>query len=161
MAVWDRFGNLAYDSGDLLELITAERYPASFNSDNEENQSFDTRSDNKGPEPEAIAVGRTPEGRTYAFVGLERIGGIAVFDVSNPYAVQSVGYANRRDFSVTVDLDANPSAAGDLGPEGIVFIAAPDSPNGRPMIAVANEISGTTTLFQISETLFADGFEDE
>jgi hypothetical protein len=161
MAVWDRFGNLAYDSGDLLELITAERYPASFNSDNEENQSFDTRSDNKGPEPEAIAVGRTPEGRTYAFVGLERIGGIAVFDVSNPYAVQSVGYANRRDFSVTVGLDANPSAAGDLGPEGIVFIAAPDSPNGRPMIAVANEISGTTTLFQISETLFADGFEDE
>jgi hypothetical protein len=159
MAVWDRFGNLVYDSGDLLELITADRFPADFNADNEENESFDSRSDNKGPEPEALAVGRTADGRSYAFVGLERIGGIAVFDVTDPYAVQAVGYANRRDFSVTVDLDNDPAGAGDLGPEGIVFIAASDSPNGRAMIAVANEISGTTTLFEVRESLFGNGFE--
>ncbi len=156
--VWDQFGNLVFDSGDILEQVTALRFPLYFNADNAVND-FDTRSDNKGPEPEAIAVGSTPDGRTYAFVGLERIGGVAVFDVTNPYAVQYSGYVNNRDFSVTIDLVADPDAAGDLGPEGIAFIAAANSPTGAPMIAVANEISGTTTLYSVSELLFRDGFE--
>lgn len=157
MIIWDQFGNLVYDSGDTLEQVTA--VPGRFNSDNAENQSTDTRSDNKGPEPEAIAVGTTPEGRTYAFVGLERIGGVAVFDVTNPYATRFMRYVNNRDFSVVVDLQTNPGGAGDLGPEGITFIAAADSPTGSPMIAVANEISGTTTLYSVVERLFQNGFE--
>jgi len=159
MAIWDQYGNLVFDSGDLLEQVTAARHPADFNADNEANQSFDTRSDNKGPEPEALAVGTLPNGRTYAFVGLERIGGIAVFDVTDPYATTFAGYVNNRDFGVVVDLDAAPDAAGDLGPEGIVFIAAADSPTGEAMIAVANEISGTTTLYSVSQVLFRDGFD--
>lgn len=157
--IWDRFGNQVYDSGDQLEQITAAFNPANFNSDNEANQSFDTRSDNKGPEPEAIAVGSTPEGRTYAFVGLERFGGIATFDVTNPYAVKYVGYTNNRDFTATVNLATDPAAAGDLGPEAILFIPAADSPTGDAMIAVASEISGTTTLYAIRESLFKNGFE--
>jgi YVTN family beta-propeller protein len=157
--VWDQFGNLVFDSGDILEQVTALRFPLNFNADNEVND-FDTRSDNKGPEPEAIAVGRTPDGRTYAFVGLERIGGVAVFNVTDPYAVRYSNYINNRDFSVTINLVMDPDAAGDLGPEGIVFIAAGDSPTGAPLIAVANEISGTTTLFGIaSDVVFQDGFE--
>lgn len=159
MAIWDQYGNLVFDSGDLLEQVTAARHPADFNADNEANQSFDSRSDNKGPEPEALAVGTLPNGRTYVFVGLERIGGIAVFDVTDPYAATFAGYINRRDFSVVVDLDAAPDAAGDLGPEGIVFIPAADSPTGEAMIAVANEISGTTTLYSLAEVLFRDGFD--
>lgn len=157
--VWDRWGNLVFDSGDQLEQITAAFDPANFNSDNEANQSFDTRSDNKGPEPEAIAVGSTPEGRTYAFVGLERFSGIATFDVTDPYNVSFAGYTNNRDFAATLNLAVDPAAAGDLGPEGIVFIPAADSPTGEPMIAVSNEISGTTTLYSIREALFKDGFE--
>lgn len=157
--IWDRFGNQVYDSGDQLEQITAAFNPANFNADNEANQSFDTRSDNKGPEPEAIAVGSTPEGRTYAFVGLERFSGIATFDVTNPYDVKYAGYTNNRDFTATVNLATNPAAAGDLGPEGILFIPAADSPTGAPMIAVANEISGTTTLYSVRESLFKNGFE--
>jgi len=156
--VWDQFGNLVYDSGDILEQVTAIRFPLNFNADHSVND-FDTRSDNKGPEPEAIAVGSTPDGRTYAFVGLERIGGVAVFNVSNPYAVQYAGYVNQRNFADTIDLVTDPDAAGDLGPEGITFIAAADSPTGAPMIAVANEISGTTTLYSVSELLFRNGFE--
>ncbi len=39
--------------------------------------------------------------------------------------------------------------AGDIAPEGIVFITAEDSPNGAPMLAVANEVSGSTTLYSI------------
>lgn len=160
-AIWDQFGHLVYDSGDILEQVTADRYPLNFNADNEAND-FDSRSDNKGPEPEAIAVGTFPDGRTYAFVGLERIGGVAVFDVTNPYDVQYRGYANNRNFSVALDFGNPaqvPNAAGDLGPEGIVFIRAADSPTGAPLIVVANEISGTTTIFGVADVLFSNGFE--
>jgi hypothetical protein len=157
-AIWDQFGHLVYDSGDLLEQITADRYPTNFNADNEAND-FDSRSDNKGPEPEAIAVGTLPDGRTYAFVGLERIGGVAVFDVTDPYDVQYRGYVNNRDFSVPVDIDVDPDAAGDLGPEGVLFIPAADSPTGAPLLVVANEISGTTTIYGLADVLFANGFE--
>ena len=156
--LWDQFGNLVYDSGDILERVTAAAAPGNFNSDNEANQSFDTRSDNKGPEPEAIAVGVTPEGNTYAFVGLERQSGVAVFDITNPYAVRYVSYVNNRDFSVVIN-PADPDAAGDLGPEGIAFISAVNSPTGAPLVVVANELSGTTTIFSITESLFTDGFE--
>ena len=155
--LWDQFGNLVYDSGDILERVIS--VPGLFNADNEANQSFDTRSDNKGPEPEALAVGSTPSGRSYAFVGLERAGGVAVFDITNPYATRFVSYTNNRNLSVVVDLTLDPDAAGDLGPEGITFISAADSPTGEPMIAVANEISGTTTLYSVLEAVFRNGFE--
>ena len=61
-----------------------------------------------------------------------------------------VTYANNRDFSVA---DVTTPAAGDLGPEGIQFIAAGDSPNGQPLIIVGNEVSGTTTIFAIEPAL--------
>ena len=79
--------------------------------------------------------------------------------MTDPYNVRFAGYTNNRDFSAVIDLDVAPAAAGDLGPEGIVFIPAADSPTGEPMIAVSNEISGTTTLYSIREALFKDGFE--
>ena len=84
-------------------------------------------------------------GRTYAFIGLERVGGIVVFDVTDPRRPTFVQYLNTRDFSG----DAEAGTAGDLGPEGLAFIPASVSPNGRPMLAVGFEISGTTTLFEI------------
>jgi hypothetical protein len=155
--IWDQFGNLVYDSGDILERVTSA--PGIFNSDNEANQSIDTRSDNKGPEPEAIAVGTIGE-NTYAFVGLERIGGIATFDVTNPYQTRFVGYSNNRDFSTVVNLTLDPDAAGDLGPEGIAFIPAAESPTGAPLVVVANEVSGTTTIFSVFESVFRNGFEE-
>ncbi|MEZ4518077.1 MAG: choice-of-anchor I family protein [Chloroflexota bacterium] len=53
-SIWDTEGNLLYDSGDTLEQVTAAAYPTEFNSNNDENDSFDNRSDNKGPEPEEL-----------------------------------------------------------------------------------------------------------
>ena len=135
---------LVFDSGDQLEQITAAALPDDFNSNNDENDSFDSRSDDKGPEPEGLAVG-TIGRRTYAFIGLERVGGIMVYDITSPRDPEFVQYVNNRDFSG----DAEAGTAGDLGPEGIVFIDAGDSPTGQPMLAVANEISGTTTLYRI------------
>jgi 2',3'-cyclic-nucleotide 2'-phosphodiesterase / 3'-nucleotidase / 5'-nucleotidase len=71
-------GNIIYDSGNEFETKIAALYGfAGFNSNHEENPSPDNRSDNKGPEPEAITVGLI-QGYTYAFIGLERQGGVMV-----------------------------------------------------------------------------------
>ncbi|MDX2305348.1 MAG: choice-of-anchor I family protein [Microscillaceae bacterium] len=144
--IWDAAANLVYDSGDDLEQITAAASPADFNADNAENGTFDNRSDNKGPEPEGVTTG-VINGKTYSFVGLERIGGIVVHDVSDPKAPQFVQYINNRDFSV--DAEADVLGAKDLGPEGLVFISAEDSPNGQPLLVVTNEISGSVSVYGI------------
>lgn len=143
-SIWDAYGNLVYDSSDDFEQITAAMLPDDFNSNNDANGSFDSRSDDKGPEPEAIAIGGI-NGRTYAFIGLERIGGIMVYDVTDPHAPTFVQYLNNRDFSGDPTMDS----AGDLGPEGIIFVASSDSPTGQPLLLVANEISGSTTIYRI------------
>jgi hypothetical protein len=56
---------------------------------------FDSRSDNKGPEPEGVALGRLGA-KTFAFVGLERIGGVIVYDVTTPATPTFVTYVNTR-----------------------------------------------------------------
>ena len=145
ISVWDADGSLLWDSGDTLERVTAAALPASFNSTHTANGTFDTRSDNKGPEPEGIAVGKVG-GRQYAFVGLERIGGIAVFDLSDPHAGRFVSYVNPRDFGGNVAA----GTAGDSGPEGLTFVKADDSPTGRPLLVVGNEVSGTTTTYDVT-----------
>ena len=81
-SIWADDGTQVYDSGSDFERITAAAAPAYFNASNN-NSTFDDRSDNKGPEPEAITVGEI-DGRTYAFIGLERTGGIVMYDVTDP-----------------------------------------------------------------------------
>ncbi len=145
-SIWTANGERVFDSGSEFERITASLLPDNFNATNDENN-FDNRSDDKGPEPEAVTVG-TINGQTFAFIGLERIGGVMVYDVTNPQNPEFVQYLNNRDFSVS-EADLQAGMAGDLGPEGMAFIASGDSPNGQPMLAVGNEISGTTTLYGI------------
>lgn len=149
-AIWDDEMTLVWESGDMIERITSERLGKGFNATNDESPSFKNRSDDKGPEPEAIAVG-TIGGRTFCFVGLERVGGVMVFDVSDPSAPTFAGYENNRNFAVEFDED-NPDGAadaGDLGPEAIVFIPAAESPNGKDLIVVSNEVSGTVSVFEV------------
>ena len=136
-------GTLVYDSGDDFERITAEVYPANFNA-NSTGNAPDNRSDNKGPEPEALVTGMI-DGRTYAFIALERIGGVMVYDISDPWSPIFACYVNNRNFAETPGL----GLGGDLSPEGLAFISAADSPSGEPMLIVANEVSGTVTLFTI------------
>jgi hypothetical protein len=141
--------NQVYDSGEDLERITAQRFPDFFNSNHREN-SFDTRSDDKGPEPEDVKIARI-NGKFYAFIGLERIGGVMVYDISNPQQPIFVNYLNNRNFTVPVSINGqtNPDV-GDLGAEGLLFIPAQDSPNRQPLLVVTNEVSGTTTLFSVN-----------
>ncbi len=138
-SIWSTDGTQVYDSGSDLERITAGAVPANFNASNN-NSTFDDRSDNKGPEPEAVTVGEIG-GRTYAFIGLERVGGIVMYDVTDPTTPLFVDYLNNRNFA---------AGTGDLGPEGLTFIPARESPNGQPMLVAANEISGTVTLYAIA-----------
>ena len=112
-------------------------------------------SDNKGPEPEHVTIAKL-FGRVYAFIGLERIGGIMVYDITDPFNVSFETYLNTRVFTVDACFDdtngdcfiTNP-AVRDLGPEILYFIEADDSPNGKPLLLVSHETSGTTTVFEI------------
>ncbi len=137
-SILDASGNLVFDSGDQLEQITAQFAPTQFNSDgaftNGTPAGFDTRSDNKGPEPEGVTIG-VIDGRTYAFVGLERVGDIIVYDVTTPTAPTFVQYLND---------------ASDLGTEGLTFISAADSPTNKPLLITTSEVSKTVTVFETS-----------
>ncbi|NWO08185.1 MAG: alkaline phosphatase [Alteromonadaceae bacterium] len=151
-SIWSADGRLIADSGSDFETITAEVLGENFNNDNDEN-SGDSRSDAKGPEPEAIEVAHI-DGRTYAFIGLERTGGIMVYDISNPASPRHVQYLNDRDFSYPIEDridDGNQPAwaAGDLGPESILFVSEADAPGDSPLLIVGNEVSGTTTIYEI------------
>lgn len=137
--------SLVYDSGDDFEQITGARYGDDFNADNTGNEG-DDRSDNKGPEPEALATG-VVGGHRYAFIGFERMSGFAVYDISDVNEPQYVAYINNRDLTV----DPESGNAGDLAPESIVFISAADAPGGdQALLAVGNEVSGSTTLYRLS-----------
>ena len=140
-SIWTTDGRLVWDSGDQFERYFADPangYDTIFNASHDDNAP-DTRSDNKGPEPEGVAVGKVG-GRTYAFIGLERIGGVMAYDVSNPQAPKFAAYANTRK------LD---TYGGDLGAEGVTFVSEEDSPNGKPLVIVGNEVSRTVSIFQV------------
>ncbi|WIM66950.1 choice-of-anchor I family protein [Corynebacterium breve] len=148
-------GELVYESGSEFEEITAKAMPDWFNSNHTESK-FEGRSDDKGPEPEGLVLGQIGD-RTYAFIGFERVGGVIVYDITDPANSKFVTYLNNRDFGISMeDFEGDDAAirenlpkAGDLGPEGLAFIPAADSPNGKNLVVVGNEVSGTTTVYQV------------
>lgn len=143
MSVWTANVQIAWDSHNQFEVFTQLDRPQAFNVSNTDN-TVDSRSDDKGPEPEAVAIGNV-RGRNYAFIGNERTGNIMIYDLTAPYAPQYTGMVWNRNLNAAT----NTPEAGDLGPEGMIFIREQDSPTGKPLLAVANEISGTTTVWQI------------
>lgn len=144
-SIWDESGKLVFDSGDEFEKITAQKYPRFFNTTEDESK-FDDRSDDKGPEPEGVAIGKIGL-KTYAFICLERIGGVMVYDITHPKSAQFVTYTNSRNFLG----DYKKGTALDFSPEGIVFIDKNKSPDGEPMLVLIHEMSGTVTLYDIVE----------
>ena len=153
-------GKRVFDSGDQFEQITAELLPEHFNASHTDNK-LDSRSDDKGPEPEGVTVGKI-NGRTYAFIGFERLGGVMVYDITDPEHPAYQAYINNRDFSVNMEELAEDGddavqeglrKVGDLGAEGLAFVPAKDSPNGHNLLLVGNEVSGTTTVFQVDSLI--------
>lgn len=150
-SIWDLSGNLVYDSGNDFETFISTYDAANFNSTNDDNTSFDNRSDDKGPEPEALKV-VSMMGKTYAFIGLERQGGVMVYDITDPNNVSFESYGTDRNFSET---EGTP-AAGGLGPEDIDFVPAGESPTGFPLLLVSNEVSGSISVYSVSGLPTAD-----
>lgn len=147
-SIWNTTtGQLVYDSGDDFEKITANdpTYGALFNVSND-NNNLKNRSDNKGPEPEGITVGEI-NGSTYAFITLERIGGLMTYDISNPLAPTFVSYKNNRTVG---------SLGGDLGPEGIIYIAPTASPINTGLVVMANEVSATISIYEITNDVLTN-----
>lgn len=145
-SIWAADGSLVFDSGDHFEQKLAELAPENFNSNNDDNDSFKSRSDDKGPEPEAVEIVKL-DGNVFALIGLERIGGVMVYEITDPTAPKFVSYTNNRNF----DVPADSPEAGDLGVEDIKFITAENSPTGTPLVLTANEVSGTITVFAVNE----------
>lgn len=161
-SIWDHNINLVFDSGNDFGKISASILGNDFNSTHTENKG-DNRSDDKGGEPEAIAVGKIGD-RTYGFIASERSGNLFIYDISNPFNVSFSAFYNNRDFTVDYELDDdldNPcdesegmdcsmiESAGDLGPESIKFVSSEQSPNGMPLIIIGNEVSGSVTVYQV------------
>ena len=137
--IFDSSGAVVFDSGDFFEQYIAANFPDRFNSDaatQADPTGPENRSDNKGPEPEAIAIAKV-EGRTLAIIGMERDSGLFIFDVSDPANAAFVTYVNG-------------VGNGDLAPEIITVIPPEQSATGRTEIAVSYEASGTTSVFELT-----------
>ena len=156
-----------FTSGDDFEALTAQYVPEYFNASND-NAVLDDRSGKKGPEAESVTVG-TVDGKTYAFVALERTGGVMAYDVTDPEAITFVNYVNTRDFGTTVEGSEEYEdgeldkwvTGGDVAPEGLLFLDAASSPNGEPLLLAACEVSGTVAVYQLgSEDLAVLPFTD-
>ena len=132
-SIWSQDGSLVFDSGNAFEYLIAKRSPDVFNANGGADEK-DDRSDDKGPEPEALALG-TIDGRSYAFIGMERNNAIFAYDITLPSDPHLVGYMM--------------PSANHNSPEGLEFIAAKDSPTGKPLLAIAFEMTGTVALYQI------------
>ena len=135
---------IVFDSGDDFERYTAANLATIYNADHEDNVAKG-RSRAKGPEPEGVTVAQIGT-ETFAFISLERVGGVMVYNISNPNNVTFVDYKNSRSTS---------AYAGDHGPEGITYIKPENSPNGTGYVLVANEISGTITVFEVDANLLS------
>ena len=145
-----------FTSADDAERITYGYLPEYYNASND-NAVLDDRSGKKGPEAEAVTVGEV-DGRIYAFLALERTGGIMVYDVTDPGNSEYVNYINTRDFMTVVpgsevyedgELDKWVTG-GDVAPEGLAFVKAEDSPSGEALLIAAFEVSGTVAVYSLS-----------
>lgn len=145
---------LVYNSGSDFEKITARIFPDFFNTSNDEDKGIDeldARSNKKGPEAENIAVLNIKD-KTYAIVGLERISGIMIYDITDPSNPVYKDYFNNRIFikSVKDGEEIGLEKRGNIGPEGLCAIEAKDSPTGKPIVLVANEVSGTVQVIEFN-----------
>ena len=146
-----RNGLAIWDSADLLDQIqTAAFGVANINGSHSLSSDKATmnyvgqdRSDDKGSEPEGVAVGMVGD-RRIAVLGLERMSALAVFDITQPRSPVFIEWLQM--------LPAKATPAKDVkywSPEGIVFVPADKSPSGKALIITSYELSGSLSIHQI------------
>ncbi len=148
-----RNGVPIWDSGELLEKIQIEALGvANINGSHSLSSDKSTvnfvgqdRSDDKGSEPEGVAAGKVGDSRI-AVLGLERMSALVVFDVTTPRSPQFVKWMQM------LPITATPAAqATAWSPEGVIFIPAEKSPNGKALFITSYELSGSLTIHQIEK----------
>jgi len=151
-SIWNgNTGALVYDSKNEFAQEVAADFPTQFNTRAKKGKwkGLDERSEKKGVEPEALALGNV-NGKTYAYIGLEKQGGFFVYDITDPAAPSKVEYFNDINYSINPE-DANVSTnIDDIAPEGSEVFTQ----DGKQYYVNANEVSGTVSVFEIST---ADG----
>jgi secreted PhoX family phosphatase len=129
-SIWDLDGNLVFDSKNEITRILAEQFPDNYPA---------SRDDDKGAEPESVTIGKIGS-RTFAFIGLERATGVMVYDITDPANSTFVQYYNK---------DVN-----DRSPEGLIFVSADKSTDGKPYLISTNEAfdeyEGSVSAYSIS-----------
>ncbi|MFD0963591.1 choice-of-anchor I family protein [Pseudofulvibacter geojedonensis] len=130
-SIWATDGTLVYDSGDIIGKKNYELNSGLFNCDDGE---ADGRSDDKGAEPEAVTTLRVLD-KTLLFVGLERTGGAMVFNITNPTSPEFVSWVYETS---------------DVAPEGLLVIPANESPNGKDLLIITNEVSNTISIYELN-----------
>ena len=143
-SIWDQDGNLVWDSGDDFEQYIAANHPTFFNCNDGLASEMDDRSDDKGPEPEAVTVGQIGNSY-YAFIGLERQGGVMVYDVTDPTTPSFVNFIQT--------YDTTSGTMTDIAPEGLVFVPADESHNGENLLIVSSEVSGTVAIYELQDCI--------
>lgn len=143
ISIWDSTGTEVWNSGDYIPQVIALLHAANFSSSAVDNSSYKTRSDDMGIEPSTIAVGEI-DGKRYAFVGLYQMGGIFIYDITDPLNPVFELYELNRDFS----FPASDPMAGDLGPTDLEFVPATKTNLGIALLFVANEVSGSISVYQ-------------
>jgi hypothetical protein len=138
-------GELVFDSGSAIEQWVAANDSAVFNTNSGNTSNWDTRSDDKGPEPEALAFGHI-DGKDFIFVGAERQNGIFQFDITDLNNVSIVGYFN----PVTSSAD---SGGAFISPESILFLDAASNPTGKNLLVVGFEGTGSNGSIGVFEVV--------
>jgi hypothetical protein len=146
-----RSGSVVWDSGELLDQIQTQAFGVaningshSLSSDKSTmNYVGQDRSDDKGAEPEGVAVGMVGD-RRIAVLGLERMTALAIFDITDPKKPIFQEWLQMLPTKATPAKDVK-----HWSPEGIVFVPADKSPSGKALIITSYELSGSLSIHQI------------
>lgn len=150
LSLWKKEADhsLSFVSHLPLETELFQRDPQRHNAnDGGLRTAFDARSDDKGPEPEAVAVTTLSDGTVIAVAGMERQNGVIVVDITNPASPQVIRYIND-------------SSKGLISPETVTIVDAADSPTGTTIAIVGYEgisdggVAGGVGVYEINPTTF-------
>ncbi|MBX9852802.1 MAG: choice-of-anchor I family protein [Cytophagaceae bacterium] len=137
-SIWDSSMTKLYDSGDDFKKIACENEQyCKFNERFEEIKE-NNKLDNRGPEPESVVTGKIGK-NIYAFITLERYGGVMVYNITDPVNPYFIQYINSNE----------KGSEAESRPEGILFIPASNSPSGKNMVIVANEGTSVIDIYEI------------
>jgi hypothetical protein len=146
-----RNGMPIWDSGELLDQIQIKAFGvANINGSHSYSKDKSTmnyvgqdRSDDKGAEPEGVALGMVGD-RRIAILGLERMTALAIFDITQPRMPVFQEWLQMLPTTATPAKDVK-----HWSPEGIVFVPADKSPSGKALVITSYELSGSISIHQI------------